>query len=166
MTVKVLIRSLSRSEWPRLLLASLPCYVSRFFVVAVLVPAAMPVLAIAVASGGSFTGMARTVLETAAGAGTGPGAIRFRTCADPITAAKPSPVCTHVRIDEETIPVLASRAAPYLRGIWLYIAGCGLLWGVAYWRPSPLHLRQRLNRHGRAWRPAPNPTKSRTGESS
>lgn len=139
-----------RSNWRYVLLASLPCYVRRLFVAFVIVPAAFPAVGLAVLNLGSFTGMARTVLEQAAGSGTNPDTIRLRTCTD--TAARYAPsaaICMHWRTDDVPIAMLAPQVGHGLFVTWLVAAAITLAADLVWSAPSPLALRRQLDSIGR-----------------
>ena len=139
-----------RSNWRYALLASLPCYVRRFLFAFVIVPAAVPVVALAILNHGSFTGMATTVLEQAAGSGTNPDTIRLRTCTD--TAARHAPsaaICMHWRTDDVPITTLAPQVGHGLFVAWLVAVVVMLATDLGVSPPSPIGLRRRLDSIGR-----------------
>ncbi|WP_367190267.1 hypothetical protein [Burkholderia sp. Ed8] len=139
-----------RSNWRYVLLASLPCYVRRFLFALVIVPAAAPVVGLAILNHGSFTAMATTVLEQAAGSGTNPDTIRLRTCTD--TAARHAPaaaICMHWRTDDVPIATLAPQVGHGLFVAWLVAAAITLAVDLVWSPPSPLALRRQLDPIGR-----------------
>ncbi|WP_185737355.1 hypothetical protein [Burkholderia cenocepacia] len=139
----------SRSDWAQALRASLPCYVRRLFVAFVVVPAAVPIAGLAVLNLGSFTGMATTVLEQAAGSGTNPDTIRLRTCADTAAQYSPSAICMHWRTDDVPVATLARRVGRGLFVAWLVAAAITLAADLVWSPPSPLALRTHLDSIGR-----------------
>ncbi|MBN3815150.1 hypothetical protein G3N57_00345 [Paraburkholderia sp. Se-20369] len=141
--------SLTRLSWPRALLASVPCYVRRLVVVFVIVPAAVPGIGLALLNHGSFTGMARTLLEQAAASGTNPDTIRLQSCADPLVHLPRSPICTHWRTDDVPIQTLAPQLGHGLFAVWLVTAIIMLATDLGKSPSSPLALRERLNTIGR-----------------
>ncbi|MBR8282619.1 hypothetical protein [Burkholderia vietnamiensis] len=142
--------SRSRSKWAQALRASLPCYMLRLFVTFVIVPAAVPVAGLAILNHGSFTGMATTVLEQAAGSGTNPDTIRLRTCTDTAARHEPSAaICLHWRTDDVPIATLAPQIGHGLFVAWLVAVAIVLTADLAWSPPSPLALRRRLDSIGR-----------------
>jgi len=139
----------ARSNRRQALLASLPCYVRRLVVVFILVPAALPGIGLAMLNHGSFTGMATTLLEQAAGTGTSPDTIRVESCADPALHHSPSSICTHKRTDDVSIATLAPQLGRGLFTVWFFVATVLLVLDLIYSRSSPLGLRRRLDWIGR-----------------
>jgi len=137
------------SNWHQALLASLPCYVRRLIVTCVIIPTALPGIGLAMLNHGSFTGMATTVLEQAAGTGTSPDTIRVESCADPVGQHAPSPVCTQKRTEDVSISTLAPQLGRGLFTVWLFVATVMLVLDLIYSPSSPLALSRRLDWIGR-----------------
>lgn len=107
----------NRPGWVGPFLASLPVYARRLLMYGFVFPCALPLALVAVLNLGSFTGIAQTFLEMAAGTGNDATRIHFRTCADPedLTRAKLAPTtCSVYREEDLAIPVLAERVAPQI----------------------------------------------------
>lgn len=152
-------------SWVHPLLSSLPTYLYRAFVVAVIVPCAMPLAVILVLNLGSFTATTETVLEMAAGSGTDPAAITLQTCDDEVAGSartKHAPhFCTHYKYESVAVPELARRALPMVRGLYFIVVifTLAIYWSRWHWTPFGWYLLERkglageaanANRHGAA----------------